>query len=188
MALPVWGAAQILNTPVIVVYRFGLYGIAFLLGYFIFSHDEIIDKLKRFWWLFAGLGVASVVAFTVLNFGESYPDAPVNRSWSFCFCSYFMSIAVLSLGAKFLDFRNVFTAWMSKRSFGLYVFHYLGISSVALFIASKGILPAWLIYIISVAAGFGGSFLINEVFSRIPFIRWAVLGISGKKVNKNVKG
>ena len=110
LALPVWGAAQILNTPMIVVYRFGLYGIAFFLGYFIFSHDEIIDKLKRFWWLFTALGVASVVTFVVLHFGEEYPDAPVNRTWSFCFCSYFMSVAVLALGAKFLDFRNGFTA------------------------------------------------------------------------------
>ncbi len=190
LALPVWGAAQILNTPMIVVYRFGLYGIAFFLGYFIFSHDEIIDKLKRFWWLFTTLGVASVVTFVVLHFGEEYPDAPVNRTWSFCFCSYFMSVAVLALGAKFLDFRNGFTAWMGKRSFGLYVFHYLGISAVALFIASKGILPAWLIYIISTVSGFGGAFLINEIFSRIPFIRWAVLGIKKNRIKEaaNVQG
>ena len=27
LVIPVWGAAQILNTPVICVYRFGIYGI-----------------------------------------------------------------------------------------------------------------------------------------------------------------
>ncbi|MBO4461725.1 MAG: acyltransferase family protein, partial [Lachnospiraceae bacterium] len=40
LAIPVYGAGQILNTPKIVVYRFGLYFFAFLLGYFVFSHDE----------------------------------------------------------------------------------------------------------------------------------------------------
>ena len=47
MALVIWGAAQILNTPVVVVYRFGYYGAAFLLGYFVFSHDEVIARLKK---------------------------------------------------------------------------------------------------------------------------------------------
>ena len=42
LVIPVWGAAQILNTPVICVYRFGIYGICFLLGYYVFS-----DVYKR---------------------------------------------------------------------------------------------------------------------------------------------
>ncbi len=46
MALVIWGAAQILNTPVVVVYRLGYYGAAFLLGYFVFSHDEVIVTLE----------------------------------------------------------------------------------------------------------------------------------------------
>ena len=36
MAFVIWGAEQISNTPVVVVYRFGYYGAA-LLGYFVFS-------------------------------------------------------------------------------------------------------------------------------------------------------
>ena len=43
--IPMFGAGLILNTPVIAVYRFGLYGFAYFLGYFVFSHDEIIDKM-----------------------------------------------------------------------------------------------------------------------------------------------
>ena len=38
-------AAQVLNTPMITVYRFGIYGFCFLMGCFVFSHDEIVDKL-----------------------------------------------------------------------------------------------------------------------------------------------
>ena len=38
---------QIGNTPVIVVYRFGLYGACFLFGYFIFSHDAVMEELKK---------------------------------------------------------------------------------------------------------------------------------------------
>ena len=37
--------AQILNTPIIVVYRFGIYGFTFFLGYFVFAQDEVMERL-----------------------------------------------------------------------------------------------------------------------------------------------
>jgi surface polysaccharide O-acyltransferase-like enzyme len=69
---------------------------------------------------------------------------------------------------------------MNDRSFGLYVFHYLGISSVGLFIGKAGLLPAPAVYLLSLLAGFGGGLILNAVISRLPFFRWAVLGISNK--------
>ena len=43
LGVVVWVFAQILNTPVIVVYRFGIYGISFFLGYFVFAHEPLVD-------------------------------------------------------------------------------------------------------------------------------------------------
>ena len=83
--------------------------------------------------------------------------------------------------AKFFDFTNSFTKWMSSHSWGLYVFHYLGISAVALYIAKPGLAPAWACYLLSLTAGFGLAYLLYEIISRIPVYRWAVLGISKKK-------
>ena len=40
-----------------------------------------------------------------------------------------------------------------------------------------------MIYIISLIAGFVVAYVLNAVISRIPFFRWAVLGI--KKERKN---
>jgi hypothetical protein len=62
LTVVVFGAAQILNTPIICVYRFGYYGAGFLIGYFVFSHDEVIERLKK-WFvplliIAIGLGVA----------------------------------------------------------------------------------------------------------------------------------
>ena len=62
----------------------------------------------------------------------------------------------------------------------LFGFHYLGISSVALVLGKPGKVPASLVYVLSLAAGFLSGFLLYEVISRIPFFRWAVLGITGK--------
>jgi hypothetical protein len=70
---------------------------------------------------------------------------------------------------------------MSSHSFGLYVFHYLGISTVALVFAQNAILPAPLCYLFSLIAGFLFGYGLYAIISRIPFFRWAVLGISKKK-------
>lgn len=65
----IWGAAQVLNTPVIVVYRFGIYGVGFLLGYFIFSHDAVMERLEKWWVILtlAALGLSIGFVFTFLG-------------------------------------------------------------------------------------------------------------------------
>ena len=184
----VWGAAQILNAPIISVYRAAFYFAFFILGYYVFSNDEVMEKLKRYAIPLIVTGILACVVFSVLYFsaGANYADAPVNRNPLYAACAYFGSLAVLSGTARFGDRGNRFSKWMSRKSFGLYVFHYLGISLAALLIAKPGLFPAPVCYLLSLAAGFGFGFGLYEMISRIPFFRWAVLGI--KKEKKDVSG
>ena len=46
--LPLWGAAQVLNLPVLTMYRFGIYLAAFLIGYLVLSHEAAQEALARF--------------------------------------------------------------------------------------------------------------------------------------------
>ena len=55
----------------------------------------------------------------------------------------------------------------------------------ALIFAKHMLLPAPLCYIISLIAGFAFGYGLYEIFSRIPFFRWALLGI--KKEKKHVQ-
>ena len=182
---PIWGAAQVLNTPVVSVYRFAFYFVFFLLGYFVFSHEAVVERLRRRAGALIVCALLVCAAFCVLYFviegGANYADKPVNRSPLFAASAYAGSLAMLGGMARYGDFSTPFTRWMSKRSFGLYVFHYLGISSVALWIARPRLLPAPACYLLSALAGFGGGYLLNAAISRIPFLRWAVLGIKADR-------
>ena len=173
-------SAQIGNTPVVVVYRFGLYSAMFHLGYFLFSHDEVMDKLKRNYLLLAAAAVALCAAFCAYSFGKNYADEPIYRSWLFTSYSWFGCLAILGGYARYFDFETGLTGWMNRHSFGMYVFHYLGISAVALFIARPGLLGPLPIYILSLIAGLAAGYILYEIISRIPFLRWAVLGIKKK--------
>ena len=79
---------------------------------------------------------------------------------------------------KWGNFENGFTRWMCKKSWGLYIFHYLPIAVVAWYL--KLLVPAMapaLVYLIVAFAAFAGAFALYEVISRIPVVRWCVLGI-----------
>ena len=67
---------------------------------------------------------------------------------------------------------------MCKKSWGLYIFHYLpiAVSSWYLIQYTPKLQPV-MIYAIVAVAGFFGAFLLDEIISRIPIIRWCVLGI-----------
>ena len=170
-----------MNTPIISVYRFGLYFVFFFLGYYVFSREEIIERLKKYTEALIIIAVSFCIRFTILYFGDNYADKPVNRGALYAACGYFGSVAVLVGMRKYGDFSNSFTKWMSRNSFGLYVFHYLGISSVALFIAKPRLLSAPLCYFLSLVAAFVFGFGLYAIISKIPVYRWIVLGIQKKK-------
>jgi surface polysaccharide O-acyltransferase-like enzyme len=177
----VWGGAQILNTPVVSVYRIAFYFVFFMLGYYVFSNEEVMEKLKKTAVPLIVIAVGLCVAFTILYFGQNYAEKPVNRGIMYSLSAYIGSLAMLSGMARFGDKATLFTEWMTKHSFGLYVFHYLGISTVALLVAKPKFLPAPLCYVLSLIAGFAFGYGLYAIISRIPFFRWAVLGIKKKK-------
>lgn len=185
MSVLAFGGAQILNTPIICVYRFGYYGVAFFMGYFVFSHDEVIEVLKKWFLLLLATAVILGFGFCYKYFGENYADAPVNRYPLFTFFGWFASMALLGGAAKYLDFTNGFATFMNSHNFGLYIFHYLGISIIAVVIGSRHIIPAFFVYLLSVISAFATSFILYELISRIPFFRWAVLGIKKDKAKNS---
>lgn len=171
-------SAQILNVPVIVVYRFGIYGVGFLLGYFVFSHDEVMDRIESKWILLSSLAVIACVLFVCMYWGQSYPDHVVLDTIICNIYAWLGTLGVLAFMKKWGDFENRFTVWMKNQSFGLYVFHYLPVAASAWYLKmyAPGLHPA-VIYILVAISGFLGAYILYFVFSKIPFIRWCTLGI-----------
>lgn len=184
LGVAVWVSAQFLNTPVIAVYRFGIYGFCFLLGYFVFAHDTVVERLSRYWQILAVAAVVLACGYVYVYFGENYAEAPVVNS-PFSIAYGWVAILAIFAGMKrWGDRTNGFADWMAKKSFGLYVFHYLPLAAVAYWLNKCTEVSALPSYLLSTVAAFGGGFLLYEIVSRIPLLRWCVLGI--KKRGKNV--
>lgn len=178
LTVAVWGAAQVLNTPMIVVYRFGIYGLGFFIGYFILSHDAVILRLQKWRLPLALAAVALGIAFLCCYFGEPYAEHVVLDT---PLCNAYAWIAVLAVFAvmsRHGGFAAPFTEWMNRRAWGLYIFHYLPLAMCAWYLHPYAeYIPHALIYLITAAAAFAGAFLLDAVIRRIPVLRYFVLGI-----------
>ena len=178
----VYGAAQILNTPIVVVYRFGIYGLGFLFGYFVMSHDEVMERVGKAWIPLSILALIMCIVFVINYWGQSYPDHEVLDT---VLCNVYAWTGVLGVMAfmkRWGNSDNTFTRWMGGKSWGLYVFHYLMIAVTGWYLRNlcPTLAPA-IVYLLVAAAGFVGSFILYEIMSRIPVIRWCVLGIKKEK-------
>lgn len=180
LTVVIYGAAQIGNVPVVVVYRFGIYGAGYLLGYLVFAHDEVMTRLEKAWLPLTAASLILGAAFTAVFWGQAYAghevlDTPL--------CNVFAWIAVLAVLAfmkKWGGFDNAFARWMTRKSWGLYLFHYLPLAACAYYIYALPI-PAVLKYLLTAAAAVTGGVLLYDIISRIPVLRWCVCGISKKK-------
>lgn len=181
LGILVWGSAQILNTPIIVVYRFGIYGCCFLLGYFIFAHDAVIERLSKYWHILTIIAIALGCGYVYCYFGENYAVEPVvNSPFSIAY-GWLAVLAIFAVIKKWGNFANSFTKWMAKKSFGLYIFHYLPLSVVAYFLNRYTNVSALPSYLLAGVASFAGGYLLYEIISRVPLLRWCVLGIKKER-------
>lgn len=177
----IWGSAQILNMPVIVVYRFGIYGLGFFLGYLFFSHDGVMDRLEA-WRIPLILAMAvSGIAFVLLYWGRPYAEHSVLDTFMCNLFAWMGVLAVLAGMKRWGNFENPFSRFMCKESWGLYLFHYLPLAMTAWYLSFYEVsMPGVCYYLITGAAAFAGSIILYEVIKRIPIIRWLVCGIGGK--------
>ena len=158
------------------LYKPIFYLVIFLMGYFVFSHDEVQEKLKDAW---IPLLACAVIAGGILigtTFGETnttpqYQCSPLN-----CIYGWLMCLAMMGWFSAKFDRTGKFAGYMTRTSYGLYIVHYLVVASIGIMLKMYTQLPPWSIYIILTVAVFTLSPLLYEVLRRIPFVRWAVFG------------
>ena len=182
LVFPVWGVSQVLNLPLLTMYRFGIYGFVFLLGYFVFSHDAVQEAVEKIHIPMLIIAIPLGVLYVVYYFGTDYTSAQCLQSF---FTNVYLWIAVLAIlgcGKTWLNHSTRFSDYMTKSSFGIYIVHYPIIMVICYFLHYYCDLPRILNYVIALIFEFILTFLLYEIFKRIPVIRYLVLGIQKKRV------
>ena len=159
------------------LYKPVFYLIPFLLGYYIFSLDEVQDALGKAWMPLMAAAVIAGAILLVTTFGQDntipqYLATPLNNIYGWLMC-----LAMMAWFKVKFDKTSTFATYMTRSSFGLYIVHYLVIASLGYMMKVYTQLPPVAMYGILTVAVFSLSPLLYEFIRRIPFIRWCVLGI-----------
>ena len=158
------------------LYKPIFYLVSFLLGYFVFSHEEVQQKVKQAWIPLLVCAVVSGTILIVTTFGQDntsaiYMSSPLNCLYGWLACLGLMGW----FQAKF-DYTGKFGSYMTRSSFGLYIVHYLVVASLGYMMKMYTQLPPVAMYVILTIAVFTLSPLLYEGLRRIPFVRWCVFG------------
>ncbi|MCL1819085.1 MAG: acyltransferase family protein [Oscillospiraceae bacterium] len=127
----------------------------FLLGYFFLSNDKLLEKLDRYRFLLLGLTVLYSGFTRFIIDGEFYEMA-----------SWLWILMILGMGRHYLNFKGNITAYLSKSSFGIYIFHQSWIVIAAFFIfkvTDSPVLQIPIIFLSSVVL----TYLTYEVCKRV---------------------
>ena len=158
------------------LYKPIFYLIPFLMGYFVFSHDEVQERLEKVWGPLLICAAISGIILIATTFGQDntspeYLGSPLNTLYGWLMCLAMMAW----FKAKF-DYTGKFAGYMTKSSFGIYIVHYLVIAAVGYTLKVHTNLPPAAIYAILTVAVFTLSPLLYEAIRRIPIVKWCVLG------------
>lgn len=176
----IWGGAQILNVPVLTTYRFGIYFAAFLIGYYVFSHDEAQEKIESICVPMLCLAAIGAVFYAVYYFRRDYTSPACLQSVITNLYLWVVVLAVLGCFKKYWGHETAFTRYMAKSSFGIYILHYPVLITACYLLHYHFHFPAICNYAAALAVELAMTFALYEIVKRIPAVRYLVLGISNK--------
>lgn len=160
------------------------YTYIFLLGYYIFSNDGVISKITKHRWIFLFAGLTAAIINVYLFIWSDTQYSIINTAAKFI-AEWFMLIALLGTGNRYLNNKSKLSSYMSQRSFAFYILHFIWIVLFQYFIADIFSDNTVLLYLIPVVLAYGATFLCSEICIRIPFLCF-LMGI--KSVNtKNTR-
>lgn len=174
--LILWGGSHVLNMPVITSYRNGIYIPAFLMGYYVFSNETVVDRLKKMVLPMLLAGIVTGVIYIKNCYGMAYGDIAVLSRLDTNLYGFIVILFLLGAMARFCDKRNGLTDYMNRHSFGIYVFHIPVLLVTNYLLADSGWNMA-AVYAVELVSALVWSIILYEIVSRIPILRYWILGI-----------
>lgn len=181
LVFAVWGSSQLLNTPLFEVYRNGIYWFMLLLGYYLFSHEEVTDKLVSLRIPLLVCALLTGAAYTAYYYGSNYTTQECLNGFFTNFYAWLMVLAVLGCCKAWANGENRLTRYLTSRSFGFYVLHYPLLISIAFLLDRYASLPKLGNYITLLVLEALLLPLLYEAVSRIPVLRFLLLGKRKKR-------
>lgn len=179
--IPVFLSAQILF--VTYTYRNMLYLLMFLMGYYIFSQDNVIARLKKHALRLLCFGIGLGALQTYHCWGTFYQG--VVNDWLVMLYTWIMVLAVFGCFARYFDWQNKFNSHMTDLSFGIYLFHYVPLIYISYILSTQCTLPYALNYFLAFTGTIGAAIILTWIAKKIPVVN-LLFGLKRSKRGKDI--
>lgn len=167
MFILVWGGYYIGNFG---GFSLGKYLVLYLLGYYVLSNKEVLNKLKKYWILLMSLFLASLFTLVILYYNYSYyGDCLVN------FVAWVGSCALIAITMKYLNKSSKILDYFNNASFPIYILHQSILVTVGYYVLLY-VDGLFLQVAIIMLASFMMTLCLYEIIKRIPYVR-TLIGI-----------
>ena len=149
----------------------------FLIGYYVFFNETIINKLQKNCILLFGIGlISSVMNVYLFIWLEDF--ALLNTIMKYV-AKWFMILALFGLGKRYLNFNGKISNYMNKMSFLFYVYHFIWVVVFQYVLYETIGKNTLVLFMSTVVLSYIVTFICCEISIRIPVLRF-LTGVGNK--------
>lgn len=141
----------------------------FMLGYYVFTDEKIIDKAEKNCWLLLGIGLVATILNTYLFIWTDKEFVLLNTVTKYV-SEWIMIIALIGLAKKYLNFSGNVSSYMNKRSFLFYIYHFIWVVLFQYILYGVVGDHSFVLFMGTVLLAYGATFICCEISIRIPFM------------------
>ena len=150
---------------------FAEYLYVFLIGYYVFSDDGMIEKMVKYRYLTLPVGLVAC-AINDYMFIWSGKDFGIANIMVKAAAEWFMILALLGIGKSKLDFAGKISGYLSSRSFIFFSLHFLWIVWFQMLFARVFEGNVIMLYFVPIVLAYAATFTCSELAYGIPALRF----------------
>lgn len=147
---------------------FAEYTYIFLVGYYLFSKEEVAGKAEQYKWIFLAIGLTASICNVYLFIWSDTQHALPNMAAKYV-SEWFMINSLIGMGKRYLDFSGKASKYMSQRSYTFYIFHFIWLILFQYLLSDICDSNTFLLYVLPVLLAYGATLACCEICSRISF-------------------
>ncbi|MBO4579974.1 MAG: acyltransferase [Clostridiales bacterium] len=144
----------------------------FLIGYYVFSRDEVILKLSRFKWIFLAIGLVSE-GINIWLFIWSDMKLDLLNNVANCLAEWFMILALIGIAKDHLDSSGRLAGFFTKISFAIFSLHYVFVV-IFQYLADIYSDNLFVLYVIPVVIAYLLTIIFSWIFVRVPILSFLI--------------
>lgn len=145
------------------------YTYLFLIGYFIFADDKVINKAEHYRWCFFSVGLVASLLNVYLFVWADKEFALLNTIAKYI-SEWVAILALAGLAKRYLNLDGRVSIYMRTRSFLFYIYHFIWVVLFQYLLYETIENSTFVLFVCTIALSYAMTFICCEISIRIPFL------------------